>query len=80
MAADPRVPPSDPPPPPPPPPAGPKVGPVPPPPPAAPAVTDPEFARFLRPQPPPEVPPRSVYTPLPGLLARSLLGDRVIKS
>lgn len=43
-------------------------------------VTDPEFARFLRPQPPPEVPPRSVYTPLPGLLARSLLGDRVIKS
>jgi hypothetical protein len=48
--------------------------------PAAPAVTDPECARFLRPQPPPEVPPRSVYAPLPGLLARSLLGDRVIKS
>jgi hypothetical protein len=66
MAEDPRVPPSDP--------------PAPDPAAAAPAVTDPEFARFLRPQPPPEVPPRALYTPLPGLLARSLLGDRVIKS
>lgn len=38
-----------------------------------------ELARCLRPQPPAEIPRRSTAYALPGLLARSLLGDRVIK-
>lgn len=54
--------------------------PAPPPPPPSPRPHDDERARFLRPQPPAEIPTRTPYGPLPGLLARSLLGDRVIKS
>jgi hypothetical protein len=37
-----------------------------------------EVARFLRPQPPLPVPPRTYQPAQPGLLARALLGDRVI--
>lgn len=37
-----------------------------------------EVARFLRPQPPIPVPPRTFAQPLPGLLAYTLLGNRVI--
>jgi hypothetical protein len=36
-----------------------------------------ERERFLRPQPPLPVPPRTYTPPVPGLLARSLLGARV---
>jgi hypothetical protein len=41
--------------------------------------TEDELARFLKPQPPTPIPPRTHAAPPPGLLARSLLGDRVIK-
>ena len=47
----------------------------------APARADSEVDRFPRPPPPPAVPPRSPYAqPQPGLLARALLGYRVIKA
>lgn len=39
-----------------------------------------ERARFLRPQPPAYITPRSSGTYLPGLEARAILGDRVIRS
>lgn len=43
------------------------------------ALHDPhEVARFLRPQPPWPIPPRTYATPLPGLLALALLGARVV--
>ena len=46
---------------------------------AATAVYDPlEVARFLRPQPPAPIPPRTYAQPLPGLIAYTLLGGRVI--
>lgn len=49
-------------------------------PPPPPLLTDPdEVARCLRPQPPPDRTQPTRYA-LPGLLARELLGDRVIKS
>jgi hypothetical protein len=38
-----------------------------------------EVARFLRPQPPMPVPPRTYRTQLPGLIAYGLLGGRVIR-
>lgn len=38
-----------------------------------------EVARFLRPQPPLPIPERTRPQPAGGLLARSLLGDRVYK-
>jgi hypothetical protein len=42
-------------------------------------VQDPlEVARFLRPQPPVPVPPRTFTPQLPGLLAYALLGHRVV--
>jgi len=50
-----------------------------PPPLAPPADDQDERARCLRPQPPAEIPARATTYALPGLLARSLLGDRVIK-
>lgn len=42
------------------------------------AVDPSEVARFLRPQPPRPVPPRTFAPPLPGLLAYALLGARVV--
>jgi hypothetical protein len=39
-----------------------------------------ERDRFLRPQPPRPIPRRTYDPPPTGLLARSLLGDRVLKS
>jgi hypothetical protein len=38
-----------------------------------------ESDRFLRPQPPAVVPPRTPPAPVPGLLAHALLGARVCK-
>jgi hypothetical protein len=38
-----------------------------------------ERERFLRPQPPRPIPRRTYDPPAPGLLARTLLGDRVYK-
>jgi hypothetical protein len=46
---------------------------------AVPAEGRREVARFLREQPPRDVPRRSWAAPTPGLVALSLLGGRVIR-
>jgi len=48
-------------------------------PPAVPALDRQEVARFLRPQPPIEVPRRAVAATMPGLIAGEVLGYRVIR-
>lgn len=46
---------------------------------AVPPLDRAEVARFLREQPPHTVPPRIPDRPVPGLVAASLLGQRVVR-